>query len=272
MKQSIFQSQGFKGMSLLGDQLCLSMQEFSLQHCPLPTSHSFDLEFPTILNITTVLFLLFLKHLSLPSGSTSGCCQINVSLPGVVSVPFLCDFTCENDLQKGIYFALQFQLSLYPISLTPVFCQIFQLVIKPVLSACPPDQVTLIPASAPNFTSLPSIPTQDATKHRTAKTGSLRPHPLLHAIVIQFCSSHVCKVGCHFHPILSLLFALPPLQFRPRPQPSLNSWPSELKILSSISSLLMRVKTPQHSRSFTILQSSLPTLSLSSPLYSISLA
>lgn len=114
MKQSIFQSQGFKGMSLLGDQLCLSMQEFSLQHCPLPTSRSFDLEFPTILNITTVLFLLFLKHLSLPSGSTSGCCQINVSLPGVVSVPFLCDFTCENDLQKGIYFALQFSSAFTP--------------------------------------------------------------------------------------------------------------------------------------------------------------
>ena len=148
MKQSIFQSQGFKGMSLLGDQLCLSMQEFSLQHCPLPTSRSFDLEFPTILNITTVLFLLFLKHLSLPSGSTSGCYQINVSPPRVVSLPFLCDFTCENDLQKGIYFALQFQLTLYPISLTPVFGQIFQLVVKPVLSACPPDQVTLIPASA----------------------------------------------------------------------------------------------------------------------------
>lgn len=30
MKQSIFQSQGLKGMSLLDDQLCLSMQEFSL--------------------------------------------------------------------------------------------------------------------------------------------------------------------------------------------------------------------------------------------------
>ena len=91
-------------------------------------------------------------------------------------------------------------------------------------------------------------------------------------IVIQFWLSHVCKVGCHTHPILSLLFALPPRQFRPHPWRWLKSWPHELKILSSICSLLMRVKTPQHSRSFTILQSSLPTLSLSSPLYSVSLA
>lgn len=171
VKHRIFQSQGLTAMCLLDDQLCLSMQESpdcslcNIAYC-LPLV-PFDLEFPNVLNITTVLFFLFLKHLSSSSGSTFGFYQIKVGLPRIVSLPFHCDlscsnsfndYPCEDDLQKGTFLSL---VSVYHLPLSVLFQSSAQssnwLVIKPMLSACQPDQVTLIVTSAPNLTSLPFI-------------------------------------------------------------------------------------------------------------------